>query len=170
MNKKHNQIRQWNSDLVFILLDNQLLIFVSLKIVSVCRGASKQEPYRRRSSLGWLRFSRFFSMRSARSCLSTTVAYSILPCKAAIRRDATLPRSRMEKDLCASSVWMNINRNILLWSSWLKRRKAFSTLAGDCRGRQGEKRTVGLNNGEKQRRKNNRFCRMKERVENNGTN
>lgn len=94
-------------------------------------------PYRRRSSLGWFRFSRFFSMRSASSCLSTTVAYSILPCSAAMRRDATLPRSRMEKDLCASSVWMNIKRNILLWSSWLKRRKAFSTFAGDCREKEG---------------------------------
>lgn len=92
---------------------------------------TKNCSYRLRRSLGWLRFSRFFSIRSASSCFSTTVAYSILPCRAAIRRDATLPLSRMEKDLCASSVWINVNRNILLCSSWLKRRKAFSTLAGD---------------------------------------
>lgn len=88
-------------------------------------------PDLRSSSLGWLRFSRFFSMRSARSCLRTTVAYSMRPCSAAIRREATLPRSRMEKERCASSVWMNVNRNILLCSSWLNRRRAFSTLAGD---------------------------------------
>ncbi len=92
--------------------------------------------YRLSSSLGWLWFSRFFSIRSARSCLRTTVAYSIRPCSAAMRREATLPRSRMEKDLWASSVWMKVSRNILLFSSWLNKRRAFSTLAGDWEQRE----------------------------------
>lgn len=38
-------------------------------------------------------------MRSERSCFRTPVAYSSSPCRAVMIRDATLPRSRMEKDL-----------------------------------------------------------------------
>ena len=52
-------------------------------------------------------------------------------CRAAISSEATFPRSLMEKDLWASSVWMKVSRKILLLSSWLNSRSAFSTLAGD---------------------------------------
>ncbi|TNN59330.1 hypothetical protein EYF80_030433 [Liparis tanakae] len=41
----------------------------------------------------------FLSIRSDSSCFRTPVAYSISPCRAVMMRDATLPRSRMEKDL-----------------------------------------------------------------------
>lgn len=125
--------------------------------------------YRLSSSLGWLRFSRFFSIRSARSCLRTTVAYSIRPCNAAMRREATLPRSRMEKDLWASSVWMKVSRNILLCSSWLNKRSAFSTLAGDWEERkhlikwkkkQENKNTNGKSRqeGDERNMRNNNCC------------
>lgn len=52
-------------------------------------------------------------------------------CRVAISSDATFPRSLMENDLWASRVCMKVSRNILLLSSWLNRRRAFSTLAGD---------------------------------------
>lgn len=81
-------------------------------------------------SFGWFLLSRFLSMRSDRSCLRTPVAYSISPCSAVMMREATLPLSRIEKDLCASNVRMKVNRKCFLVSSWPNNVRAFSTLAG----------------------------------------
>lgn len=86
------------------------------------------------SSFGWFLLSRFLSMRSDKSCLRTPVAYSISPCSAVMMREATLPRSRMEKDRCASKVRMKVSRKCFLVSSWPNNVKAFSTLAGTWRG------------------------------------
>lgn len=82
------------------------------------------------SSFGWFLLSRFLSMRSDRSCLRTAVAYSISPCSAVMMREATLPRSRMEKDLCASKVRMKVSRKCFLVRSWPNNVRAFSTFAG----------------------------------------
>lgn len=86
-------------------------------------------------SFGWFLLSRFLSMRSDRSCLRTPVAYSISPCSAVMMREATLPLSRIEKDLCASNVRMKVNRKCFLVSSWPNNVRAFSTLAGTWRRR-----------------------------------
>lgn len=108
-------------------------------------------------SFGWFLLSRFLSMRSDRSCLRTPVAYSISPCRAVMIRDATLPRSRMEKDLWASSVRMKVNRKCFLVSSWPNNVRAFSTLAGtwrtEIRGWWGGRRVRRwkLNKGRKRR-------------------
>lgn len=90
-------------------------------------------------------------MRSDRSCLRTPVAYSISPCSAVMMREATLPRSRMEKDRCASKVRMKVSRKCFLVSSWPNNVRAFSTLAGTWRGGDGgddgeecEERTRGM--------------------------
>lgn len=48
--------------------------------------------------------------------------------------EATVPRSRMEKLLWASSVWMKVSTKARLCSSCPKRRRAFSTLGGVCEG------------------------------------
>lgn len=69
-------------------------------------------------------------MRSDRSCFRTAVAYSISPCSAVMMREATLPRSRMEKDLCASKVRMKVSRKCFLVRSWPNNVRAFSTFAG----------------------------------------
>lgn len=79
-------------------------------------------------------------MRSERSCLRTPVAYSISPCSAVMMSEATLPRSRMEKDRCASKVRMKVSRKCFLVSSWPNNVRAFSTLAGTCGGGDGGER------------------------------
>lgn len=45
-------------------------------------------------------------------------------------REATLPRSRIEKDRWASNVRMKVSRKCFLVSSWPNNVRAFSTLAG----------------------------------------
>lgn len=86
------------------------------------------------SSLGWFLLSRFFSMRSDRSCLSTPVAYSISPWRAVMMSEATLPRSRMEKLRWASSVRMKVSRKCFLVRSCPNNVSDFSTLACTWRG------------------------------------
>ena len=92
-------------------------------------GGGGAGTHRRSSSLGWFLLSRFFSMRSDNSCLSTPVAYSISPCRAVMISEATLPRSRMEKLRWASSVRMKVSRKCFLVSSWPNSVSDFSTLA-----------------------------------------
>lgn len=82
-----------------------------------------------KSNLGWFLLSKFFSIRSERSCFSTPVAYSISPCRAVIIKEATLPRSRMEKLRWASKVRIKVNRKCFLFKSCPKSVKDFSTLA-----------------------------------------
>lgn len=68
------------------------------------------------------------------------MAYSISPCSAVMMSEATLPRSRMEKDRCASKVRMKVSRKCFLVSSWPNKVRAFSTLAGTCGGEDGGER------------------------------
>lgn len=66
------------------------------------------------------------------------MAYSISPCSAVMMREATLPRSRMENDRCASKVRMKVSRKCFLVNSCPNNVRAFSTLAGTWRGGDGD--------------------------------
>lgn len=66
-------------------------------------------------------------MRSAKSCLRTSVAYSSLLCSTVMISEATLPRSRMEKLRWDSSVRMKDSRKTLLLMSCAKSLRPFST-------------------------------------------
>lgn len=92
-----------------------------------CRLPSPGYLYLRSSSLGWFLLSRFLSMRSAKSCLRTSVAYSSLLCNTVMINEATLPRSRMEKLRWDSSVRMKDSRKTLLLMSCAKSLRPFST-------------------------------------------
>ncbi|TNN65204.1 hypothetical protein EYF80_024611 [Liparis tanakae] len=85
----------------------------------------------RSSSLGWFLLSRLRSMRSESRCFRTSVAYSSLLCSTVMMREATLPRSLMEKPRWASRVRMKHSRKTLLLMSWPKSFSPFSTCS--CR-------------------------------------
>lgn len=81
----------------------------------------------RSSSFGWFLLSRLRSMRSDSRCFRTSVAYSNLLCSTVMIREATFPRSLMEKPRWASRVRIKHSRKTLLLMSWPKSFSPFST-------------------------------------------